>query len=120
MEMSEFEDIIEATVKKMPARFRKILKNEGIRLIARGKTPGVLQDRYRGDWVFGVFLGVPYNQRSVFNVEQEPTRIELYRESFEKAFRRRREMEEQIARTVIHEIGHYFGFSEKDLRRHRL
>jgi len=25
-------------------------------------------------------------------------------------------MERQIALTVIHEVGHYFGFSEKDLR----
>jgi predicted Zn-dependent protease with MMP-like domain len=56
----------------------------------------------------------------MFSIQMEPTRIELYKDSFEKAFRNQDDMEEQIVKTVIHEIGHYFGFSEKELRRRNL
>ena len=116
MELSEFEDIIEETLDKIPEKFRNILKNEEIQVLARDKVPAALQDRYRGSYLFGVFIGVPFNKRSMFSFQTEPTRIELYKESFEKAFHDRNTMEEQIAKTVIHEIGHYFGFSEKELR----
>ena len=95
---------------------REILKRENIQILARDKVPDALQDKYRGHLLFGVFIGVPYDKRSMFNIQMEPTRIELYKNSFEKAFSSKWDMEEQIVKTVIHEIGHFFGFSEKDLR----
>jgi predicted Zn-dependent protease with MMP-like domain len=117
MELSEFEEAIARAFNKIPQEFREILEKEGIQVLGREKVPHVLRDRYKGRLLFGIFTGVPYNRRSMFNIEMEPTRIELYQESFETAFKSPSEMEEQIVKTVIHEIGHYFGFSEKELRR---
>ncbi len=116
MELSEFEEIIDKALNKIPKKFREILKREGIQVLAREKVPEALRFQYRGSLLFGVFVGVPFNKRSMFNFELEPTRIELYKDSFEKAFTDRTQMEEQIVKTVIHEIGHFFGFSEKELR----
>ena len=120
MELSEFEEVVEKALNKVPNKFRHILKREGIPVLAREKVPEMLQDQYKGHLLFGIFIGVPYNKRSMFNIQTEPTRIELYKNSFEKAFSNRDEIEEQIAKTVIHEIAHYFGFSEKELRRYNL
>ncbi len=120
MELSEFEDIIEKALERVPPKFRDILDKEEIPVLAREKTPRAIRDRYKGRLVFGVFVGVPYNKRSIFNLQTEPTRIELYKDSFETAFQDRCAIEEQIVKTVIHEIGHYFGFSEKELRRRNL
>lgn len=120
MELSEFEEAIEKALNKVPKRFREILEREEIQVLARDKVPGVLQDRYRGRLLFGIFTGVPFNRRSMFSIQMEPTRIELYKDSFEQAFKDRSEMEAQIVKTVIHEIGHYFGFSEKELRSRNL
>ncbi|HTY64891.1 MAG TPA: metallopeptidase family protein [Acidobacteriota bacterium] len=120
MELSEFEEAVEKALNKVPKRFREILEREGIRVLARDDVPEVLQDRYQGRLLFGIFTGVPFNRRSMFNIQMEPTRIELYKASFEQAFDDRSEIEEQIVKTVIHEIGHYFGFSEKELRRRGL
>ena len=116
MELSEFEETIEKGLKKVPRKFREILKREGIQVLAREKVPRVLQDQYRGLLLFGIFVGVPYTRRSMFNIQMEPTRIELYKRSFEQAFNNPADMEDQIVKTVIHEIGHYFGFTEKELR----
>ena len=120
MELSEFEEAIEKALDKVPRKFREILRREDIQVLARERVPRVLQDQHKGRLLFGVFIGVPYSHRSMFNIHMEPTRIELYKSSFEKAFSDPSDMEEQIAKTVIHEIGHYFGFSEKELRRRNL
>jgi predicted Zn-dependent protease with MMP-like domain len=117
MELSEFEEAIEKALNRVPKKFREILKKEDIKVLAREEVPGVLRNQYKGSLLFGIFTGVPYNKRSMFNLQMEPTRIELYKNSFEKAFSNGREIEEQIVKTVIHEIGHYFGFSERELRR---
>lgn len=120
MELSEFEESVEKALKKVPRKFRAILKRENIPVLAREKVPDVLQNEYKGYLLFGIFTGVSHNRRSMFNIQIEPTRIELYKDSFENAFKNRNEMEDQIVKTVIHEIGHYFGFSEKELRRYNL
>ena len=116
MELSEFEEAIQKALNKVPKRFREILRKEEIRVLAREEVPPTLRNRYKGGLLFGIFAGIPYTKRSMFNIQMEPTRIELYKDSFEKAFSSRQEMEEQIVKTVIHEIGHYFGFSERELR----
>ena len=114
MTLKEFERTVNSAANRIPKRFKTILKKEGIRLLAREKVPHPARGRML---IFGMFIGVPYTERSVFGMPSEPTRIELYKESFEKAFEDRDEMASQIALTVIHEIGHYFGFSEKELRK---
>jgi len=116
MKLSEFEETIEKGLNKIPKKFREILKRENIQVLARERVPDALQNRYKGHLLFGIFVGVPYDKRSVFNIQMEPTRIELYKNSFEKVFSNKNDMEEQIVKTVIHEIGHFFGFSEKELR----
>jgi predicted Zn-dependent protease with MMP-like domain len=120
MELSEFEEIIAKALNKVPVKFREILQREGIEVLAREAVPGALQNRYRNSLLFGVFIGVPFNRRSMFSFQLEPTRIELYKNSFVEAFLDRGEMEDQIVKTVMHEIGHYFGFSERELRRRNL
>ena len=120
MDMDEFEEAIEKALNKVPKKFREILKREGIQVLARETVPEALQRQFRGSLLFGIFTGVPFNRRSMFALQMEPTRIELYKNSFEKAFSNPSDMEEEIAKTVIHEIGHYFGFSEKELRRRNL
>jgi predicted Zn-dependent protease with MMP-like domain len=120
MELNEFEEAIEKALNKVPKRFREILQRENIQVLARDEVPRGFQDRYKKSLLLGIFTGVPFNQRSTFNLQLEPTRIELYKASFERAFNNPSDMEEQIVKTVIHEIGHYFGFSEKELRRRGL
>ncbi len=115
MTMEEFEAIIEEAVRDLPEKFRKVLDENGISLIARDEVPQPLKRQYRGSDVFGVFVGVPLGR--FLTLQTEPTRIELYKSSFENAFSDRESIEEQIRMTVVHEIAHYFGFSEKEIRK---
>ena len=68
--------------------------------------------------LLGLFQGVPLNQRSV---EQPggPNQIVLYRKSILGICRTRSQLARQIRKTIIHELGHYLGFSESQLRHYR-
>ncbi|MBN1383770.1 MAG: metallopeptidase family protein [Elusimicrobia bacterium] len=116
MIFEDFEKIVEKSFGNIPEKFKKILEKEHIKIIPREKPPPAIKDRFSGRIVFGVFVGIPYNKRSTFSIAHEPTRIELYKESFERIFSNDEEMKSQIVKTVIHEISHYFGFSEKEIR----
>ncbi len=118
MYFEDFEKEVFLAVKRLPAKYRKILEKEGITVIPREKVPLKIKESYPGSLVFGVFTGTSLKDRSVKYVYPEPTRIEIYMESFEKAYGRdlSDRVCERIYRTVIHEIAHYFGFDEDEVR----
>jgi predicted Zn-dependent protease with MMP-like domain len=47
-----------------------------------------------------------------------PDAIILFQKNIETICSSKRELEEQIRATLIHEVGHYFGLSEGELRRY--
>ena len=67
-------------------------------------------------WV-PVFVGggVPLTQRSVEAPFAYPDRIIIYKRPIEAACASEREAVEQIRKTVLHEVGHFFGLDEADL-----
>ena len=115
MTLQEFEHIIETAVEKLPEKFRDILEKNQVRLIPRTNVPKPLREKYKNHVVFGVFIGVPFGRFT--NIQTEPTRIELYKSSFERYYRDPKQIEQQIVITVVHEIAHYFGFSEQEIRK---
>ena len=66
--------------------------------------------------LLGVFVGVPATQQSVFNTPAGPAHIVLYKKNIESVCHSDAEIRRQVRLTVIHEIGHYFGMSEEQLR----
>ena len=46
-----------------------------------------------------------------------PRRIRIFRRPLEEAFPDPRQLEIEIRKTVIHELAHHFGFSERDLEK---
>ena len=45
-----------------------------------------------------------------------PDRIVIYQRPLERISSNLEELKENIRQTVIHEVGHYFGFDEEELR----
>ena len=66
--------------------------------------------------VLGVFVGTPTTDRSVFNTSWGPAHIVLYQKNIEAVCRTDAEVRREVRMTVIHEVGHYFGMSEEQLR----
>jgi predicted Zn-dependent protease with MMP-like domain len=97
----EVEKMAEKALKALPKRFLEKLDN--VEICVRS-YPGPEAGRWKGSrTLLGLFLTNP----------PFPARILLYQRNLEKAG----ELEEQVAITVRHEIGHYFGFTDAALRR---
>jgi len=53
--------------------------------------------------------------RSIDDTLLAPDRITLFRIPFAEMCANERELREEIRLTIIHELGHFFGFEEGDL-----
>ncbi len=118
MDFEEFEKVVNEIIKDIPEEYRRILRNERIEVFCREYVPIGVRQQFPGKIVFGLFAGISKNKKRTLSVQVQPTRIEIYKESFQRVFggEINDEMKEQIYRTLIHEIAHYFGFNEEEVR----
>jgi predicted Zn-dependent protease with MMP-like domain len=64
--------------------------------------------------LLGQFRGVPLNRRSVEG-QNGPNQIVLYRLNLLNCCDSQEELVEEIRKTLVHELGHFIGFSEEGL-----
>jgi len=112
----EFEDAVERTLQMIPEVFRAQLNNMTIAVEDR-PSPDLLREMEvpPGEMLFGVFTGVPLPERSITEPPLYPDVILIFREPLMTACNTVEELEEEIAITVVHEVAHFMGLSEKEL-----
>ncbi len=66
-------------------------------------------------WLFGLYEGVPLVLRRSNSVIMKPDRITLYRGPLQANSRTEAELKHRTRRTFVHELGHFFGFTEHEL-----
>ena len=104
MSIEEAERIIEDEIRKLPPLIRKKINNVGIFIEEKTIRSGVL----------GLYRGIPYNKRGIF-YSALPDRIVIYLREIEKYGKGREE--ETLRKVLLHEIGHYFGLSDYQMRK---
>ena len=74
----------------------------------------------QGDTLYGLFDPLPLPgiwSDDVIHTDQVLHRLVIYRDPLVQDFPDRRELLLEIRKTVIHELAHHFGYSERDLDR---
>lgn len=124
MSPDEFDSIVAEGVRRIPAVFRKRMQNVAVVVepepspaqLARSRVPA-------GGTLLGLYEGRPLPQRSVFEPIAMPDRITIFQGPHERLSASREHLERMVHETVWHEIAHYFGLNEKEVRaaerRHR-
>ncbi len=122
MERERFIELVQQALDKLPDQFRSRMDNVVVLVEdlppeqqARERTPRPRSSRPR-KLLLGVFHGVPATQKSVFNIPAGPDTIVLYQKNIEAVCSNEEEIREQVMLTVMHEIGHFFGMTEDQLR----
>jgi predicted Zn-dependent protease with MMP-like domain len=69
----------------------------------------------RGQTLLGLYHGVPLTERGEYYNLVPPDRISIYQEPIEDMCETDDEVREQVRKTVLHEIGHYFGIDDDRL-----
>jgi predicted Zn-dependent protease with MMP-like domain len=120
MDRGAFEEIAQRVFDGLPAPFRDAIDNVAI---AVEETPDPRVERRRkgyrpGSLLLGLYEGVPLTRRGndygMYPVV--PDRITLYRENIERVAETPEDVPGVIRDTLIHEIGHYFGMTERQIR----
>lgn len=104
---NEFDELVERALRRIPPRFRKYLRNIAVIVEREPPRPGLL----------GLYQGHPLTTRSVGSSFTLPDRITIYQGPHERMARTVEQLEEMVADTVWHEIAHYFGMDEGQVRR---
>ena len=110
MERARFEELVEQELERLPRVFRQKLTN--VAIIIEDAPP---RDPERSGLLLGLFHGIPRTEKSVF-FSAPPDHIYLYQGSIEAVCKTEQQVRRQVRATLLHEIGHYFGLSEQELR----
>ena len=124
MRRERFMELVAEALDSLPTKFRRQMKNV---VVLVEDVPEAQRERGRRNLprprvspprtlVLGHYIGTPLTERSVFAVPSGPDRIILYQKNIEAVCRDEAKIREQVRLTVIHEVGHYFGMSEEQLR----
>lgn len=118
MKREEFEKIVEEVIDTLPEIFREKLENVVI-IVEDWPSNSDLQSLGLNskDTLFGLYRGIPLTKRGAFYGNFPPDCIVIFQKPLEKAFRDINEIKREIAKTVMHEIAHHFGFDEQLLRK---
>jgi predicted Zn-dependent protease with MMP-like domain len=110
-----------------PERFEELVFEESAHVLAqlspdlRAEAETVVllvEDRAEDErWLLGLYEGVPLVDRHVDSALLQPDRITLFHAALQGLAHTETELRRQIRKTLIHELGHFFGFDEAELRR---
>jgi predicted Zn-dependent protease with MMP-like domain len=115
MKREDFIKVVEETLDSLPEEFRSGIHNVAILVedFPPHQSPRPAQQRRL---LLGIFHGVPTTKKSVFDWSVGPAHIVLYQKNIEAICSNEAEVRQQIHQTLMHELGHYFGMTEEQLK----
>ena len=121
MSMKKFSAIVRRVVAQLPNEIKQHLENVVIDveeypsddfLREAGFTDEEIEE---GDSLYGYFM--PMEGISAAEMLENPNRIIIFKEPLEEDFPDPRELRIEIRKTVVHEVAHHFGWSDRDLEK---
>lgn len=116
MKREEFVNVAEETLDSLPEEFRSRIQNVAILVEDFPPNKKPLQRGQQRRLLLGIFHGVPATKKSVFDLSGGPAHIVLYQKNIEAVCSSDAEVRQQVRQTLSHELGHYFGMTEEQLR----
>jgi predicted Zn-dependent protease with MMP-like domain len=120
MDRETFEEIAERAYEALPKAFRERIEN--VEIVVHDEPSSDPQLRRYGvrgnEMLLGLYQGVPLTKRGVWygTTPVLPDRITLFQKNIEAVCSTEKEVEEKIYEVLFHEVGHYFGMNEEEIR----
>ncbi len=116
MKREHFIKVVEESLDSLPEEFRSRIQNVAILVEDFPPKQSRSQPGVQRQLLLGIFHGVPATKKSVFDLPAGPAHIVLYQKNIEAVCSSEAEVRHQIRQTLIHELGHYFGMTEEQLK----
>ena len=116
--LEEFATLVEEALATLPPDIAKLMENVAV-TVAENPSPAQRRaaDLGPGGALYGLYEGIPLTQRTTHYGLVPPDRITIFMYPMVHYHHTPAAIEDQVRRTVLHEIGHHFGMGEDQLRR---
>ena len=116
MTRTEFENLVERALKKLPRPFRERLQNIAV-VVEDWADEETLEDMgiEPPDTLYGLYRGVDITRRDSYYGNVLPDTIHIYQGPIEEDCDDAEEMAELVRDVVAHEVGHYFGLDDETM-----
>ena len=116
MNDEEFERLVGEALDSLPEEFAKKLQNVGVTFENWPNPAQIAKLRLnRRSLLFGLYEGIPLTKRSNYTGVL-PDKITIFKYPILMVSRNPEDVRNRVRRVVIHEIGHHFGLSDKELK----
>lgn len=119
MDRRQFEILVGEALDGIPPVFLEHMQNVEV-VIEDEPTRSLLEEvglDPRRDSLFGIYQGIPLSEREANHAMVLPDRITIFYRPLVRSFRTPAAIRREIRKTVIHEIGHFFGLDEEQIER---
>ena len=117
MSPEEFTRLAFAAYDRIPDEFRDRMQNIALIVDPEPSAHQLTSARVpRGSTLFGLYEGRPLTVRSVFDSFAMPDRITIFQGPHERAARSPEQLAKMVEDTIWHEVAHYFGMDESQVR----
>jgi predicted Zn-dependent protease with MMP-like domain len=112
-----FETLVIEALDSLPPDIQEKLENVEV-VIERRPSPAQLRrlGLRPGRTLFGLYEGVPLTSRTSHYGLVLPDKITIFRQPIEAHFRTDDQVRQAVRHTVLHELAHHFGISDRRLR----
>ena len=121
MSMNKFAAIVRRAIDSLPDEIKRHLENVVIDVEEEPSVEFLREAGFTdeeidaGDSLYGYFM--PLEGASASEMLENPNRILIFRNPLEEDFPDRRDLLIEIRKTVVHEIAHHFGLTDRDLEK---
>lgn len=117
MRADDFDQIVERAYRRIPPRFRRRMQNVAVVVETEPSPQQLAAGRVgAGGTLLGLYEGRPLPLRSVSEPFAMPDRITIFQRPHEEMARNREHLERIVEQTLWHEVAHYFGMNESQVR----
>jgi predicted Zn-dependent protease with MMP-like domain len=117
MDRERFEALVAEALEDIPEPFHAHLETVSV-VIEDEPSAELLREmglNPHRDTVFGLYEGTPLAERALDETLVLPDRITIFFRPLVRSFRTPAAIRREVRKTVIHELGHYFGLEDDDI-----